>query len=84
VIALVHHVGSRTKNGKRPATYAAAPNTKDARPRGVDNTQSYITPIISPEIAPTSDPYNVPTVTANSNITGIITPNGRMSFNTVV
>jgi hypothetical protein len=40
--------------------------------------------MIRPEIAPISDPYIVPADTANSSITGIITPNGRMSFNNVV
>ena len=40
--------------------------------------------MIKPEIAPISDPYKVPAVTANKSITGIITLNGRMSFNTVV
>jgi hypothetical protein len=40
--------------------------------------------MIKPEIAPISDPYKVPAVTANNSITGIITLNGRMSLNTVV
>ncbi len=83
-MALVHHVGSRTKNGRSPAAYAAAPNTNDARPSGIDSTQSYITPMISPAVAPISDPYNVPAVTANNNITGSMTSNGRTSFKRVV